>query len=661
MAFKTIMSPAVAAHYPLCVKEVFVAPGELVKPDTRALLAETAEGRRIAIKCGHEGRVIQAPLADAILDERKMLLVIETFADEPASAPEDDGPAGKAEAEEQERAQQEQARKERAAREAQQAHQAAYAQASGQKESIRPAQTEPSAAQEAETATASASSDGPPDEQPQEPSEGAQPLHGAGDGTKEEEAGKASNAPSGKKIALVAAGFVVVLLGGAVAMQFLEEKPTSPSRTPSASTVSTKSAPVPASTKPTAPKPLPTRPYPAEQDRDWKKIPNINSQNFVRYVSKNSKARDIEFLSLDAGRRRVQLVGRADKRSIVTSYSFSGNGPFRNVRYLNTDPEKAFIFADYPQRDVSTVLISPKNKKSEVSAYHYFGNRKPDKKTGAFKKGYSLEYAVKDGGLMALLLQNTESYSQNMLVSNEKGKTEAYRIWSDPYDLSNYSDYGSHIALDVHSKDGIKQGTALVSGSRSTLFAPSNGYLNGIRIKAQSSSVTLEGTKAQIFKPQDILPKGVFQKYTSLGGGIRMTAAAVDTYRKSFAMGGVVWGMGNQKNEDGSSRVDAYLVWTADGKTDLRRMFVRNDSNWKEGLVIRDLEFYGNGQLAVLLRENEGKPYSAVVFFDRSGNLKNRYSYSNAIVNDIDSYGDTLYGAGFATDKGRRYGAIWKF
>ena len=140
-----------------------------------------------------------------------------------------------------------------------------------------------------------------------------------------------------------------------------------------------------------------------------------------------------------------------------------------------------------------------------------------------------------------------------------------------------------------------------------------------------------------------------------------MTATAVDTYRKSFAMGGVVWGMGNQKNEDGSSRVDAYLVWTADGKTDLRRMFVRNDSNWKEGLVIRDLEFYGNGQLAVLLRENEGKPYSAVVFFDRSGNLKNRYSYSNAIVNDIDSYGDTLYGRCFATDKGRRYGAIWKF
>ena len=365
---------------------------------------------------------------------------------------------------------------------------------------------------------------------------------------------------------------------------------------------------------------------PAEQDRDWKKVPNIKPQYSVRYAGKNSSSRDIEFLSLDAGNRRVQLVGRADRRSIVTSYPSRGRGTFRNVRYLNTDPEKAFIFADYPQRDVSTVLISPKNEKSAVSAYHYFAKRKPDKKTGVFKKGYSLEYAVKDGGLMALLLQNTESYSQNMLVSNEKGKTEAYRIWSDPYDLSNYSDYGSHIALDVHSKDGIKQGTVLVSGSRSTLFAPSQSYLNGIRVKAQSSSLSLEGTKAQIFKPQDILPKGVFQKYTSLGGGIRMTAAAVNSYRKSLAMGGKVWGMGNQKNKDGSSRADAYLIWTIDGKTDLRRMFVRNDSNWHEGVTIRDLEFYGNGQLAVLLRENEGKPYSAVVFFDQFGNLKNRYS-----------------------------------
>ncbi|WP_321448279.1 hypothetical protein [uncultured Cohaesibacter sp.] len=588
-----------------------------------------------------------------------MLLVIETFADEAASSQEEDDQAGKAEAEEQ--AQQDQARKERAEREAQQAHQAAYAQASGQKESIRPAQTEPSAAQEAETSAASASSDSAPGQQEQEPPEGAQPHHGAGDGTKEEEKGKASNSPSGKKIALVAAGFVVVLLGGAVAMQFLEEQPASPRRAPSASAVSTKSAPVPAATKPTAPKPLPARSYPAEQDRDWKKVPNIKPQYSVRYAGKNSSSRDIEFLSLDAGNRRVQLVGRADRRSIVTSYPSRGRGTFRNVRYLNTDPEKAFIFADYPQRDVSTVLISPKNEKSAVSAYHYFAKRKPDKKTGVFKKGYSLEYAVKDGGLMALLLQNTESYSQNMLVSNEKGKTEAYRIWSDPYDLSNYSDYGSHIALDVHSKDGIKQGTVLVSGSRSTLFAPSQSYLNGIRVKAQSSSLSLEGTKAQIFKPQDILPKGVFQKYTSLGGGIRMTAAAVNSYRKSLAMGGKVWGMGNQKNKDGSSRADAYLIWTVDGKTDLRRMFVRNDSNWHEGVTIRDLEFYGNGQLAVLLRENEGKPYSAVVFFDQFGNLKNRYSYSNAIVNDIDSYGNTLYGAGFTTDKGRQYGAIWKF
>ncbi len=659
MAFKTIMSPAVAAHYPLRVKEIFVAPGELVKPDTRALMAETAEGRRIAIKCGHEGRVIQAPPADAILDERQMLLVIETFADEAASSQEEDDQESKAEAEEQ--AQQDQARKERAEREAQQAHQAAYAQASGQKESIRPAQTEPSAAQEAETSAASASSDSAPGQQQQEPPEGAQTHHGAGDGTKEEETGKASNSPSGKKIALVAAGFVVVLLGGAVAMQFLEERPASSQRTPSASAISTKSAPVPASTKPAAPKPLPTRPFPAKQDRDWKKVPNIKPQYSVRYIDRNSRARDIEFLSLDAGNSRVQFVGRADKRSIVTSYPSKGRGSFRNVRYLNTDPEKAFIFGDYPERDVSTVLISPKNKKSAVSAYHYFAKREPNKITGAFKEGYSLKYAVKDGGIMALLFQNTENYSQNMLVSNEKGKSKTYRIWSDPYDESPYSDSGSHIALDVHSKDGIKQGMALVSGSRNTLFAPSQSYLNGIRVKSQSSSVALEGNRVQIFKPLDILPKGVFQKYTNLAGGIRMTAAAVDSYRKSLAMGGDIWGMGNQTNKDGSSRADAYLIWTFDGKADLQRMFVRNDSNWHEGLTIRDLEFYGSGQLAVLLREAEGKPYSAVVFFDQYGNLKNRYSYSNAIVNDIDSYGDTLYGAGFTTDNGQQYGAIWKF
>ncbi|SFJ19660.1 hypothetical protein [Celeribacter neptunius] len=84
MAFKTIMSPKSAALYPIRIKDCLITTGQEVKAEDRVLIAETAQGKRIGIKAGETGRVIQAPPKDAILDRRQMILVIETF--EPAEA-----------------------------------------------------------------------------------------------------------------------------------------------------------------------------------------------------------------------------------------------------------------------------------------------------------------------------------------------------------------------------------------------------------------------------------------------------------------------------------------------------------------------------------------------------------------------------------------------
>ncbi|MBW6416791.1 hypothetical protein [Celeribacter sp. PS-C1] len=86
MAIKTVMSPNAAQLYPIRVKEVLTTIGAMVEAETRVLVAETATGKRIGIKAGETGRVIQIPPVDTILERRQMLLVIETFEDAKATA-----------------------------------------------------------------------------------------------------------------------------------------------------------------------------------------------------------------------------------------------------------------------------------------------------------------------------------------------------------------------------------------------------------------------------------------------------------------------------------------------------------------------------------------------------------------------------------------------
>ena len=655
MAFKTIMSPAVAAHYPLRIKELFVAAGDMVQPDTRALLAETAQGRKIAIKCGHEGRVIQAPTQDAILHERRMVLVIETFEEEAASSKEGDGLE-----EAQEEAQREKARKAQAEKDAQEAHQAAYAQASGQKEDIRPAQTEASRGDEAETPAENEKPESASSESQAESSQGKKQPSSAEDTIKEHAPDSANNALSGKKTALVAAGFLILLLGGAVAMQFLD----APSR-PYQSSSSTRPA-KPAKTKP---KILPSRPYPSAEDKDWHKVPNIKSAHFSILAGEGGNAKNIEFLSLDAVANKVLLVGKADNRTIMTSYRFEEESSFHNVRYVGVNPEKAFIVADFSQKGYSSVFISPENSKQGVQTYLYREKKGKPKSISAFKAGSSLLYADQDGGLIALLIEHGETSRKQVFIVNKEGKANFYSLpVGVPGDVLSDHYYYSHLALDTHSKDGIINGTAIVTGHVSAFFNPATAFTYGLRLRASSRKVDFEPGNGQKVLAKEALPKGVFQKYGSYDdkeakylGGFKFTASAANNYGQSVALGGYVHGMGNQRDKEGSYRADAYLTWYLANGTEIKRMFVREDSKWRDGLVVRDLEFLDNGRLAVLLREYEGDPYSAVVFFSKNGKPEKRYNYRNAIVNDIDSYRGALYGAGFHYDKGKRAGAVFKF
>ena len=648
MAFKTIMSPAVTAHYPLRIKELYVSPGEMVQPETKALLAETADGRKIAIKCGHEGRVLQVPQKNTVLDSRQMLLVIETF---DAASPHPDG-QGDDEASRREAEQA--AETERAADEA---HQAAYARASGQKETIRSTSDEPVPQEEPKQAapeTAAKSS------ATSRPSHTASPEQ---DGT---------STPSGKKVALIAASFLAVLIGGAVAMQLLDDSPSLPSRG-SGSMASSSSVPKASSPKPTpvakAPAPLPKRPYPSDQDRDWTKVPNIKAKSFISYNDDEGNGRNVEFFSLDADSNQAHFVGKAGRETIMTSFRFDKKTSFRNMRTIGVNPEKAFIFANFPKDEVATVFISPQGEKPTARAYQYPERKGKPQRVEGFKATGRLIHADRDGGLFALLLQNNESFREQVLVFNDKGKSNSIHLPDVHNDilLSELHTY-NHVTLDSQSKDGLTQATAMVTGGASSVFVPDDGYSLGFRVQANSSSVKLQGGNGLKLDVTKALPKGVFSKFGSLEdkksmnfGGFMLTASAMNGFGQTAVMGGFVHGMGSQWNKDGTYRADAYLTWRLGNGKDMTRMLVRNDSNWRNGVVVKDLEFFENGQLAVLLREYSGEPYSALLFLDKNGKVRSRYAYSNVIMHDIDSYRGKLYAAGYTTKEGKHIGAAWEF
>ncbi|WP_319412033.1 hypothetical protein [uncultured Cohaesibacter sp.] len=654
MAFKTIMSPAIDAHYPLRVIEIYVSTGELVKPDSRAVLAETAEGRRIAIKCAHEGRVLQIPSQGAILNERQMLLVIETFGDDAATDLSNGQKAREAAA----AAAQDAAQREEAERQAQQSHQAAYAQAQGQRESIRPTK-ETSEAEKKDGTTENPDAVGETETTTKASAEAQEPAQAAPD-----EAGKT---PSGRKRLLIAASFLGLLAGAAVIMQLIEPAPNSAGLTRQTAANATAKQ-QPAKSVPQSPS-LPTRPYPADQDRDWRKVANRDAEHFITFSGNGSNAQNIEFLSLDASANQVHLIGRADSQTIMTNIRFGPNSKFRNVQYIGVNPKKAFIFANLPKSEWSTILIAPQDEKEKVGTYHYPESKGKPQSRSVFKEGRRLIYADRDGTLIALLMQDIDSGREGIFFINDKGKSAVYDLpdGNPEFLTSDFHAY-AHVDLDGQTKDGLTQATALVAGSAANVFFPAQGYSYGISAGATSEKIDIRRGDGHKLDVTTVLPKGVFQKFGSAKDtahrpldGLLLTASAINAYDRTAAMGGYVHGMGNQRHEDGNYRADAYLSWQLGNGGEMVRMFVRSDNDWRNGLVVKDLEFFADGQLAVLLREYQGLPYSALVIFDRNGRATSRYDYRSIVMHDIDSYQGTLYAAGYQIRDGRRVAATWKF
>lgn len=77
MAFKTVMTPAAKALYPLRVIETKVSAGDEVTADQPALIVETADGRRIALKCSQSGRVMNTIEAGTVIEDRQMFMTVE--------------------------------------------------------------------------------------------------------------------------------------------------------------------------------------------------------------------------------------------------------------------------------------------------------------------------------------------------------------------------------------------------------------------------------------------------------------------------------------------------------------------------------------------------------------------------------------------------------
>nr|WP_321455478.1 hypothetical protein [uncultured Cohaesibacter sp.] len=647
MAFKTIMSPAVDAHYPLRIIDVFVKPGDAVNEDTKALLAETGAGRKIAIKCGYDGRIIQVPSADSILPSRQMLLIVETFDEEKNSNQAPEGAVSSSDLEQKEREEQ--------LEKAQAASQAAYAQARGQKETVGSDASVSDDISEAQVA------------------DGVVQDNAAGAGAEESHhlapENTASRGATGKRLALVAAG-VVVVVGGLVFSSLNTEKGfnSAAQRLAAASKVtSTKAAN--SSQAVQKPKPVVTRPYPAAQDTDWAQLPKMKVSDSVYY----SKAKNAEFMAMDfgssAGSPRVYLAGRAGNQGMVTSYDFSSGKGFRNVRYVGSKPENAYILSNFLKSDWSTVFFSLKDKTKSVATYAYPHRKGSPKKIDFFKSGNKILHADRDGDLAALLVQNTDSLLESVVVLNNKGKTKQYNL-PDAYETSVTSIFHSykHIALDTQSKDGVTRGSVIVAGSTSFFIGTADGYSFGVDLEANSSGVTFKNGRGRGLIAAEMLPKGVFQKYGSAKDknsfqlrGFNLTASEIDRYSKSAALGGFVHGMGHQRNADGTYRADAYLSWGLPNGKFLNRMFVRTDSAMAGGFVVRDMEFLRDGSLAVLLREFKDSAFSALILIDKNGQLKGRFNHSNVFLNDIESYRGTLYGVGYTVIDGVSYASAYQF
>lgn len=595
------MSPASKGLYPLTISEIKIAVGDMVTADQPAVIAVTSDGRRIAIKCGFDGRVIVVTPSGTVMNSRQMIMVVEDF-EEATPADTFTSPENADET----------ARSEEAD--------------SGPSEPVdRPVDASPddqvrrrrgASRPNAETAAPTATADTSPSR-----SDGAPEM--------------------GRRRVLVGGLAAAAVVGGVVGLKAFSTNNAEP--TSVADTV--------ASAEPAAP-PSPRRPFPAPEDTDWMSAPTLETRAAGTYSDEGAK----EFLGIDIDKNgNAILVGRTSYKGFVLSHRL-GDGESGARVDVDTDP--VFGFAAYSdiQHHNTLVGFTPKSPQEHSLLSTYDRNEGGTGKVeGVLEDARIIRYC-RNRDFAVFLIEYIDGESSNSygvaifsLDSNHVGLVKLRSV------DRNFNNYRSYTHVSIFQRDLNKWFIVLSGKNKNVVSNRSVGYKLSISLEKKSDgSPSTWLANDEYLSPYVMMPEGIGSPQDSQPAYFHATASAYAQDGLTNLIGGSIWNMIVQEVGNGFRQDVAISIQTADGN-EYRRMFVRSDDRQDDGLVLADAVALSGGRFALLLREAKGEPLAIVAVIDSTGKTLARSWYSNSFPTVIAvAPNGELYSAGYDIRNGDR-------
>ncbi|WP_321345388.1 hypothetical protein [Breoghania sp.] len=605
MALKTIMSPAKDELYPLRISDVRVAQGEIVAADTVALVAETARGQRIAIKCAQAGRVTHRPSQGALFEKREMLLVIETFADAASKAAPDSDTAHHSQSEQ--------------ATETAQA--TAYANARGQQERIR-----------RETATPETAPT------PEEPTVAAP-------GKEAKAAGPDRKGRVGK---LMFGGAIVIgVFAGLYALTYTDAFGPAAMTPGSRTRADVTSPPTGWMNAPAIPSPD-TFTYKAPKGARFFGI-DVDSRGNTLLVGRIASKAILCAFTFDVGKTDCSASFRLPLKSEDTETSDDGFGAHRDAPHFNslakayeailgknsadantTYPDHGFVIQDAFANGDALAGFTPAPSDQPSTFYRYSPADK--RMTRLDDLAIEARYVAvgRSGRYVAMLGQQIWKKRQALLLLDHDGNSDTVHIeqkWTPAGGneilesrLRTFTQIS--VAEDGNTSPRIDLGGETDDNWGGLIFTriPFEGSGDGLQIITKVKTRT---TNAKRLLPEKDSDRYVYNRF-------ELTASAHNpaTGVTASAAAMVAKLAGPQKyriNSDGKTRTTdmrgdvLLLIETADGEMH-RRTLVRGGEFPGAGLKVTRITPLPDGRFALLLREvSGGHPLSAILIVDSAG------------------------------------------
>lgn len=573
----------------------------MVTADQPAVIAVTGDGRRIAIKCGSDGRVIAVTASGTVMDSRQMTLVVEIFEEAP---PVDTVTASE------------------------------NVEENAQSEEAASAPAEP----------ADRPVDAGPDEQVRRP----RGVHRANAETAARTATSATS-PSrpdgaskmGRRGVLIGGLATVAIAGGVVGLKVLSSNDGGPSYETDTVTDAEPAAP-----------PAPRRPFPAPEDTDWMSARTLETRATGRYSDEGAK----EFLAIDIDKSgNAILVGRTSNKGFALSHRL-GDG--ESGAKLDVDVDPAFGFAAYSdiQRHDTLVGFTPKSPREHSRLWTYDRNDGGTSTVDGVLENARIIRYCRNRDFAVFLIEyidgeSTKSYGA-AVFSMDSNHVALLKLPSADRNFDNYRSY-THVSI---FQGDLNKWFIVLSGKNENAFSnKSVGYTRTISLEKDSEGRPQTWlVDEQYLSPYVMMPEGVGSPQDSQPAYFHATASAYAQDGRTNLLGGSIWNMIVQEVGNGFRQDVAVSIQTADGK-EYRRMFVRSDERKDDGLVLADAVALSGGRFALLFREARGEPLAIVAVIDSTGKTLARSWYSNSFPTVIAvAPNGELYSAGYDIKNGDR-------